>query len=207
MRNEDDERGIAGSRSVAQLSKWSESQDQKPPKVREAKVARAPEEVPSMSQSRSIAQLSKWSEAQDSGAKAPKERVVKETVSIPRAAPPPAAKVFAAKEKDDDYDDDFEDYNDDFNEEEEPAPVAVSKSVPPKAVPAATTLSFIQSSRPSSSSQAKSSSASPVVPDLPSGISEREIAELRRSMELENAEAIQRRTQEAKGGNLTDNAK
>lgn len=57
------------------------------------------------------------------------ERVVHESVSMPRAVPD----VKAKKVKDeDDYDDDFEDYDEDFEEEEEEEPSPKSKKPIPK---------------------------------------------------------------------------
>ena len=147
-----------------------------------------------MGQSRSVAQLAKYSEFQS----ASKERTVKPTVSLPQKQQPLALKVPQKIEADTSYDDDFEDYNEDFEEEEEspPKPKPVQKPPPPKPAPTQATMQAqAKGTTPSSSS---STSASPVVGLQGGEILDSDIAQIRRSMEIENNEALAKRQAQAK---------
>lgn len=94
----------------------------------------------------------------------------------------------SSKSKEEDYDDDFEDYDEDFEEEE---PVKVQPAAVPKAPIKET----------SSSKSAKSSKTSAPTSQKPNNIpnsdsstlSDRDIDQLRKSMEIENSEALVRK--------------
>lgn len=193
------EEGMAAQRSMAQLSKWSDIQadlkttestgqtQQAHPSRAKARVD-APRPVEDegggMTQQRSMAQLSKWSDSQTEKPKE-KERVVKEVISnakLSNVAPPQPQKPIAPAPKskggDDDYDDDFEDYDEDFEEETpKPQPPKAVEKPPPKA--------------------AASSKISVPTPQKADDLSLKDIAQLQKSIEMENSEALLRR--QAKG--------